>query len=160
MMRMSATDAITESIKRYRDTGAQLTEDARERAESVVVELRRSGEERGRAVGDFFRKQLDHGREITESLTEGVRNQLESGLSLFGIATRSEVEELAKRLDAAERALQRSRAAAPGKTAGPARSKPAKKAPRAKSTASKAKRTPAKKTTAGRAKSTAVRKSS
>lgn len=157
---MSATDAITESIKRYRDSGAQFTEDARERAESVVVELRRSGEERSRAVGDFVRKQLEHGREITENLAEGVRNQLESGLNLFGIATRSELEELARRLDAAERALERSRARAPSKATSTARSKPAKKAARSKSATSKTKSTPAKKAGATGAKRTAVKRSS
>jgi polyhydroxyalkanoate synthesis regulator phasin len=136
--------AQSDVLKRYLDAGAAFTQLTQKRAEAIVSELVSAGEVQASQATQAVQELIDRSRATTEALVAQVRSEVKAQVSSLGLAPRSDIARLEKRIDAV--------AKAPAKKA-PAKKSTAKKAPAKKAPAKKApaKKAPAKKATAKKA---------
>ncbi|MGI8493234.1 MAG: hypothetical protein ACR2NJ_10860, partial [Acidimicrobiales bacterium] len=133
-------------LKRYHEAGIEFIESARARAEEFLGELAAvtgaTQKQAQQTVGGL----LEGGRRSTDQLVEVVRTEIATQLRQLGVATKTDLEDLARRVSG------RRPKKAPAKKA-PAKKAPAKKAPAKKAPAKRApaKRAPAKRAPAERA---------
>ena len=151
-------------FKKYQEAGADFLEMARTRAEDFLSELAQLGDSTQKQAQDAFEEMVEGSRRGTEQMVNTIRAEIASQLSVIGIATRKEMEQLERRLTALENAgpaastgavgparkAGRPKKAAPTTMAAPASPSIAQPAPAQKAAAQKtaAQKTPAQKTAA------------
>jgi polyhydroxyalkanoate synthesis regulator phasin len=154
-----------EKLKRYQDAGAELIEQARQRAEDFLREVSNIGGSTQQQASAKVDDLLGAGRWGADQLIESIRKEIASQLSSLGLATKADLVALERRLatppEKATRPAKKARPAVEESPAAPApvKAAPVKKAPVtkvapvAKSPAKKAvaKKTAAKKTVAKKA---------
>ncbi len=93
---------MLELLRKYVDSLAGVTEMPRDRAEQLVRDLQKRGETRiqdvQRAVQDVMKRSSRNRQELLRL----VRKEIKSQLSSVGVATRDDLERLARRVDAIE----------------------------------------------------------
>ncbi|MDQ6784610.1 MAG: hypothetical protein M3063_14490 [Actinomycetota bacterium] len=142
-------------FKRYQDAGNEFLETARARAEDFLRELAKATESTQKQAQGQVDDLVAAGRRSTDQMIDVVRREVEAQLGQLGLATKSDLEALERRLGgtppkraattktAAHKApAQKARAAtraapSPAKKASATKS-PAKKAPARKAPAKKA----------------------
>lgn len=137
--------AQSDVFKRYLDAGAAFTQLTQKRAEAIVSELVSAGEVQASQASQAVQDLIDRSRATTEALVAQVRSEVAAQVKALGLATKSDIDRLEKRIDSV------SKKAPAKKTA--ARKTAAKKSTAKKSTAKKAaaKKSTAKKSTAKKA---------
>jgi polyhydroxyalkanoate synthesis regulator phasin len=159
-------------LRRYLDAGVAFTQLTRQRAESIVKDLVRTGEVSREQAATRVEELLDRSRQSTEAVVAIVRKEIDDRVSQLNLVTRDELASLAGRLglpvsgatkaakSAAGKATSTTKKAAATATgaarkatgtatkAAAAKKAPAKKAPAKKATA--VKKAPAKKATAAK----------
>ncbi len=135
-------------FKRYLDAGAAFTQLTQKRAESIVAELVAAGEVQTSQASLLVQDLVERSRATTEALVKQVSDEVRTQVGSLGLATKSDIARLEKRIDSVVKAPATAPAAkkAPAKKAA-AKKAPAKKAPTKKAAAKKApaKKAPAKK---------------
>jgi polyhydroxyalkanoate synthesis regulator phasin len=149
-----------DQLRRYLDAGVAFTQLTRQRAESIVKDLVRSGELSREQTASRVEELLEWSRQNTEAVVSIVRKEIDDRVAQLNLVTRDDVNGLLARLGlpgaaaAARRATGARRGTAKKATARKttARKSTAKKATAKKATAKKApaKRSPATKTAAKR----------
>jgi polyhydroxyalkanoate synthesis regulator phasin len=154
-----------DQLRRYLDAGVAFTQLTRQRAESIVKDLVRSGELSREQTATRVEELLEWSRQNTEAVVSIVRKEIDDRVAQLNLVTRDDVSGLLARLGlpgaaaAARRATGARRGTATKATARKstakkttARKSTAKKATAKKATAKKApaKRSPATKTAAKR----------
>ena len=149
--------ARDDRFKKYQEAGADFLEMARTRAEEFLSELSKLGDSTQKQAQDAFEEMVEGSRRGTEQIVNTIRAEIASQLSVIGIATRREIDDLERRLTTLEtsgptatagavgpaRKARTAKKAAPTKKAAPAGGSGAKKAAAAKT--APAKTAPAKK---------------
>jgi polyhydroxyalkanoate synthesis regulator phasin len=125
--------------KRALDTGAQFTELRRSQARKLAADLVAQGQLAKNQVSAYVDELVEASRRRSEQLRAIVRTEVERQLRVIGVATKSDLDALERKLRAANGAKARGAGTKPG----------AKKAA--------TKRTPAKKTAAKKAEPAAKR---
>jgi RNA polymerase primary sigma factor len=150
--------AQSDVLKRYLDAGAAFTQLTQKRAEAIVSELVSAGEVQASQASQAVQELIDRSRASTEAIVSQVRSEMASQIKSLGLATRSDIARLEKRIDAVAKAPAEKSAA----NKSTANKSTAKKSAAKKSAAKKsaAKKTAAKKTAANKstAKKTAAKK--
>jgi polyhydroxyalkanoate synthesis regulator phasin len=154
-----------DQLRRYLDAGVAFTQLTRQRAESIVKDLVRSGELSREQTATRVEELLEWSRQNTEAVVSIVRKEIDDRVAQLNLVTRDDVSSLLARLGLPGAAAAARRAT--GGRRGAAKKATAKKATAKKATAKKspvrkvtAKKSPAKKTAASKApaKKTAARK--
>src|SRR4051794_23503383 len=131
---MAQGDFVNRSI----DAGRDVTQRTQERIEALLREVAKVTEEQTSQAQQLVQELVERSRATTEQFVEVVDRELRSQLNAVGLATRTDIERLERKIEElrAERA--------------PARKSPAKKAAAKKSPAAKAaaKKSPAAKAVA------------
>jgi polyhydroxyalkanoate synthesis regulator phasin len=127
---------MRDAIRRYVDAAQSLTDVPRERAERIARRLASSGIIDRTQIRGVASDLVERGRENRRRIADMVTNELSRQVSRLGLATKTDLERLARRVGALESAgrkktATRKRPAAVGKTAGRAKRK-AVSAPRRK----------------------------
>jgi polyhydroxyalkanoate synthesis regulator phasin len=128
--------------KRVLETGAQFTELRRSQAREVVADLVAQGQLARDQMGAAVDEVIDISRRRSDNLRRIVQTEVQRQLGAIGLATKSDLRALERRLTRTARETNRT---GPAKKAA---KKPAKRAPAKRAAAKKApaKKTPAKKT--------------
>lgn len=135
--------AQSDVLKRYLDAGAAFTQLTQKRAEAIVSELVSAGEVQASQTTQAVQELIERSRATTEALVKQVRSEVAEQVKSLGLATKSDITRLEKRIDAMAKApAAKPAAAAKAPAAKSAAKAPAKKAPAKKAAAKKA---PAKK---------------
>jgi polyhydroxyalkanoate synthesis regulator phasin len=142
--------------KRVLETGAQFTELRRSQARDVVADLVAQGQLARDQMSAAVDEVIEISRRRSDNLRKIVQSEVQRQLGAIGLATKSDLRALERRLTRSARETNRT---GPGKQAPKksAKRSPAKKAPAKKARAT---RTPVKKTTAKRAPAKKAAKSS
>ena len=143
--------AQSDVIKRYLDAGAAFTQLTQKRAEAIVAELVAAGEVQAAQATQAVQDLVERSRATTEAIVAQVVSEVSAQVNSLGLATKSDIDRLEKRIDAVAKSPAPKAAAkkAPAKKAA-AKKAPAKKAAAKKAPAKKAaaKKSPAKKAAA------------
>lgn len=128
--------AQNDMLKRYLDAGVAFTKMSRSRAEGIINDLVKAGEIQREQAQHRVDELVDRSRKNTETFVDMVRTELRKQLGAMGLATKSDISRLEKRLDAVARNGAATKAApkatAPKKAPAPKKAAAAKKAPGAK----------------------------
>jgi polyhydroxyalkanoate synthesis regulator phasin len=142
--------------KRYQDAGADLIDQARQKAEAFLREVANVGGNTQQEAGARLDELFAAGKFGADQIIDAIRREIASQLSALGVATKKDLTDLEKRVTApapAKKAAATRTAAkaSPAKKAAPAKkATPATKAATTK-TATAKKAAPAKKATATKA---------
>lgn len=140
--------AQSDVLKRYLDAGAAFTQLTQKRAEAIVSELVSAGEVQASQASQAVQDLIDRSRATTEALLAQVRGEVKSQVSSLGLATKSDIARLEKRIEAVTKdSAKKTPAKKAAAKKAPAKKAAAKKAPAKKAAAKKAaaKKAPAKK---------------
>jgi polyhydroxyalkanoate synthesis regulator phasin len=123
--------------KRVLETGAQFTELRRSQAREVVADLVAQGQLARDQMGAAVDEVIEISRRRSDNLRKVVQGEVQRQLGALGLATKSDLRALERRLTRTARETSRT---GPAKKAAkkPAKRAPAKKAPAKKSPAKKA----------------------
>lgn len=140
--------AQSDVFKRYLDAGAAFTQLTQKRAEAIVAEFVSAGEVQAAQATQAVQELIERSRATTEALVSQVRNEVAAQVKGLGLATKSDIDRLEKRIDAVAKPTAAAKKAPTKKAA--AKKAPAKKAATKKAPAKKAaaKKPGAKKTAA------------
>lgn len=144
-----------ERFKKYQEAGADFLETARARAEEFLRELSKATDTTQKQGRDTLDDLVEGSRKGTEQFIGSIRKEITSQLSALGIATKSDLAALERRLTGKVAAQKSS----PSKSAGATKKAAASKSSSTAKQSSSAGKSTAKKTTAAR-KSTAAKKTS
>jgi polyhydroxyalkanoate synthesis regulator phasin len=138
--------------KRYQNAGADLIEQARQRAEAFLRDIASVGETTQHEAGSRIDELFAAGKFGADQLVEGIRREIASQLSSIGVATKKDLADLERRVTSAGPAKRSAPAAK--KTATKKAAPAAKKSAPVKATATKkataVKKAPAKKAAGAR----------
>jgi polyhydroxyalkanoate synthesis regulator phasin len=124
----------TDVVRRYLEAGAEFGQMTRSRAESIIRDLVKAGEVQREQTQERIDELVDWSRRNRENVVQLIRREINNQLSAMGIATKSDLAALERKLGASRRAPAKKAAAAK-------RAAPAKKAKKA-AKASKARKGP------------------
>src|SRR5688500_6676045 len=151
--------AQNDVLKRYLDAGIAFTTLTQARAEALVKDLVKAGEDQADQARDTVTDLLERSRKNSEKLLDSVRKEVRNQITSLGLASKSDLDRLEARIASLFGAAPAARKAAarPAAKKATAKRATAKKAPAKKKAATK--RTAAKKTAtkkAGARKATAT----
>jgi polyhydroxyalkanoate synthesis regulator phasin len=124
----------TDVVRRYLEAGAEFGQMTRSRAESIIRDLVKAGEVQREQTQERIDELVDWSRRNRENVVQLIRREINNQLSAMGIATKSDLAALERKLGGSRRAPAKKAAAAK-------RAAPAKKAKKA-AQASKARKGP------------------
>src|ERR1700691_1224786 len=84
--------------KRYQDAGADLIEQARQKAEAFLREISNAGEATQHHAEAKVDNLINAGRWGADQLIDTVRKEIAAQLTSLGLATKADLEELERRL--------------------------------------------------------------
>ncbi len=87
-----------ERLKRYQESGAELLEGARAKAEELLRDLAAIGESTTQRAGAAVGELRAGGRRGSEQILELIRKEVASQLSALGLATKADLADLERRL--------------------------------------------------------------
>ncbi|MDX1657943.1 MAG: phasin family protein [Nitriliruptorales bacterium] len=144
---------MNDALQRYLEAASGLGNLTKQRAEKIARQLVKQGEAASDQVGELVEDLLDRQRRNREAVTEMVRAETQRVVRKMGLATSTEVGQLAAEVDElrdqlaeVRAATDASEAATPAKQSKTAKKKP-KKAAKAKTAAAKRATTPTAATT-------------
>ena len=143
-------------LKRVLETGMHFTELRRSQARQLASDLVAQGQLARDQIGAAVDELVDMSRRRSEELRAVVSTEVQRQLSVIGLVTKRDLEELERRLSS-RLAARRTAGSAPG-TKAAAKKPAAKKAPAKKAAKKAAKKSPAKKTAATRTVRKSVKK--
>jgi polyhydroxyalkanoate synthesis regulator phasin len=111
--------AQSDVLKRYLDAGAAFTQLTQKRAEAIVSELVSAGEVQASQASQAVQDLIDRSRATTEALLAQVRSEVASQVEALGLATKSDIHRLEKRIDSVSKKTAAKKA--PAKKAAPRR---------------------------------------
>jgi polyhydroxyalkanoate synthesis regulator phasin len=88
-------------FKRYQEAGADFLETARTRAEEFLRELAKLGDSSQKQAQGTVDDLVEGGRKGTEQILATIRREITAQLSQLGLATKQDLEDLERRLTAA-----------------------------------------------------------
>lgn len=110
-------------LRKYMDSLTGITEMPRERAERLAQELQKRGEVRAKDLRKAAQQLVDRSRRNREELLRLVRKEIRRQVNALGLASREDLDKLAKRVKALEsrggspsRGSSRKKSSAPKKT--------------------------------------------
>jgi polyhydroxyalkanoate synthesis regulator phasin len=124
-----------DQLRRYLDAGIAFTQMTRQRAQAIVKDLVNAGEIQRDQTQQFVDELVDRSRKNTEMLLDTVRKEVADQLSSLGIATKSDLAALERRLTGVKSSTGSATKTAATKTAAASKKTPkkaTKKAPAAK----------------------------
>lgn len=95
---------VYELLRKYMDSLVGITEMPRERAEKLVQELQKRGEVRARDLQSAAQHILERSSRNRQELVRLVQKEIRRQIAQLGLATRDDVDKLAKRVRTIERA--------------------------------------------------------
>ena len=113
--------------KRALDTGAQFTEMRRSQARQLASDLVAQGQLARNQVSAYVDELVDASRKRSEQLRSIVRTEVERQLGVIGVATKSDLDALERKLRAANGAKARGAGTKPGVKKAATKRTPAKK---------------------------------
>src|SRR5918998_6978018 len=93
--------AQNDLLRRLLDAGVNFTSLTQRRAEAIVRDLVRAGEVQRDQTQQYVQELVDRSRENSERLFEQVRREIRSQLRILGLATKSDVARLERRVESA-----------------------------------------------------------
>jgi len=93
---------VAEALRKYVDAVASMTEVPRERAEKIVRDLAERGEVRARDLQKAASELAERSARNRQELIGLVRKEIRRQISALGVATKTDVDRLNKRIRALE----------------------------------------------------------
>ena len=128
--------AAIDVVRKYLDAGVSYAQVTREKAEEIVKDLVKAGEVRAEDAQAAVKDLVERSRKSSEALSERIRSEVRDQLVKVQPATQADVDALAKRVAAVERATKKPAARKPAARK-PAARKPAARKPAAKKPAAR-----------------------
>ena len=94
----SRTSGIADALRRYVDALASVTEVPRQQAERIVRDLADRGEGRARDLQKSARELAERSARNRRELADLIRKEIRRQISALGVATKTDVDRLNKRI--------------------------------------------------------------